>query len=73
MAALGAFQIMVKARQDQAQALQDYRRALALGGTASLPELYQAAGARLAFDVDTLGGVVELIEADLAALEKSLV
>ncbi|MEJ2446676.1 MAG: M3 family oligoendopeptidase [Anaerolineales bacterium] len=73
LAALGAFQIMVKARQDQAQALQDYRRALALGGTASLPELYQAAGARLAFDVDTLGGVVELIEADLAALEKSLV
>ncbi len=73
LAALGAFQIMVKARQDQAQALQDYRRALALGGTATLPELYQAAGARLAFDADTLGGVVELIEADLAALEKSLV
>jgi oligoendopeptidase F len=72
LAALGAFQIIVMARQDQARALQNYRRALALGGTASLPELYQAAGARLAFDADTLGGVVELIEADLAGLEKSL-
>jgi oligoendopeptidase F len=72
LAALGAFQIMVKARQDQARALQDYRRALALGGTVSLPELYQAAGARLSFDADTLGQVVDLIEQDLARLEDSL-
>jgi oligoendopeptidase F len=70
LAALGAFQIMVKAKQDQAAALSNYRDALALGGTATLPDLYQAAGAELAFDAGTLGEVVELIEAELAELEK---
>ncbi len=69
LAALGAFQIMVKARQDQAKALEDYRHALALGGTVPLPELYQAAGARLAFDSAALGEVVDLIEDDLTKLE----
>ena len=69
LASLGAFQIMVKAKQDQTGALQDYQKALALGGTVSLPELYRAAGAELAFDSGTLGEVVDLIEKDLADLE----
>jgi oligoendopeptidase F len=69
LAALGAFQIMVKSKEDQAGALQNYRKALALGGTASLPDLYRAAGAELAFDAGSLGDVVDLIEKDLADLE----
>jgi oligoendopeptidase F len=72
LAALGAFQIMQNARQDQAKAIQDYRRALALGGTVSLPELYRASGANLSFDAQTLGDVVELIEENLANLEAKL-
>ena len=72
LASLGAFQIMVKAQKDQAGALQDYRQALALGGTVSLPDLYRAAGAELAFDAGTLGEVVDLIEKDLADLEKKI-
>ncbi len=72
LAALGAFQIMQNARQDQAKAIQDYRRALALGGTVSLPELYRASGANLSFDAQTLGDVVELIEENLAELEAKL-
>ena len=55
LASLGAFQIMQKARQDQTSALKDYRRALALGGTVSLPDLYRACGANLSFDVQTMG------------------
>ncbi len=70
LAALGAFQIMVKAENDQAGALRDYRKALALGGTASLPDLYRAAGAELSFDAGALGEVVDLIERDLADLER---
>ncbi|MGI8688785.1 MAG: hypothetical protein ACR2M3_09420, partial [Thermomicrobiales bacterium] len=54
---------------DHAEALAAYRRALALGGTAPLPRLFAAAGARLAFDAETMGGLVALIEAQLAALE----
>ena len=63
---------MQKAHQDQASALKNYRQALALGGTVSLPELYRASGANLSFDVQTLGEVVDLIEENLADLESKL-
>ena len=72
LAALGAFQIMVEANQDQPRALQNYRQALALGGTATLPDLFQAAGAKLAFDAGTLAGIVELVEEELVALESKI-
>ena len=61
LAALGAFQIWENAQKDQKIALKQYRQALALGGTASLPELYQAAGANLAFDDKTIRTTVQLI------------
>ncbi len=72
LASLGAFQIMQKAQQDLAKALQDYRQSLALGGTVPLPDLYRAAGANLSFDADTLGEVVQLIEDKLAVLEADI-
>ncbi len=62
LAQLGAVQVWRNALRDPEQALAQYRHALSLGGTVSLPELYQAAGARLAFDPKTLGEAVELIE-----------
>lgn len=69
LAQLGAYQVWRNARSDQAAAVAAYRRALALGGTVSLPELYAAAGARFAFDADTLRQAVELAEQTLAELE----
>ncbi len=72
LASLGAFQIWEKAQKDRGKALQHYRQALALGGTASLPELYSAAGANLSFDTDTLGSTVQMIEKTLAELETQL-
>ncbi len=42
-----------------------YREALALGGTVSLPSLFQAAGARFAFDAEMLGSAVSLVEQKL--------
>jgi oligoendopeptidase F len=72
LAALGAFQIWGNAQKDQGKALQQYRQALALGGTVSLPELYRAAGANLSFDADTLGSIVQLIEKTLAELDTRL-
>lgn len=62
LASLGASQIWRNALRDQAEAVRQYRRALALGGTATLPELYAAAGAKLAFDADTFRAVVDLME-----------
>jgi oligoendopeptidase F len=62
-------QVWRNALADQAGALASYRRALALGGTATLPELFAAAGARFAFDTATMGDAVDLIEQTIAALQ----
>jgi len=72
LASLGAFQIWENAQKDRGKALQDYRQSLALGGTATLPEMYNAAGANLSFDSDTLGSAVQLIEKTMAELETQL-
>ena len=69
MAQLGAVQVWRNALSDQAGAVASYRRALALGGTVSLPDLYQAAGARFAFDTAALRDAVELIEDTIVRLE----
>lgn len=70
MAQLAAVQIWKNALEDQAGAVQRYRSALALGYTLPLPELYQAAGAKFAFDAATLGEGVALIESTLERLEQ---
>jgi oligoendopeptidase F len=72
LSSLGAFQIWEKAQDDQKMALQKYRQALALGGTETISELFKTAGANLAFDKDSLGKVVELIEGTLLDLESQL-
>jgi oligoendopeptidase F len=68
MAQLGAVQVWRNSLEDEAAAIAQYRRGLSLGCTAALPELYRAAGAKLAFDADTLRSAVELIETHLAKL-----
>jgi oligoendopeptidase F len=67
LAQLGAYQVWSNALKDEAGAVSAYRKALALGGTKTLPELYAAAGAKFAFDAETLGAVVRLIEEKLPA------
>jgi oligoendopeptidase F len=71
LAQLGAVQVWASALHDQAGAVAAYRRALALGGTRPLPELYAAAGAKFAFDAETLGGAVQLMEETIARLERA--
>ncbi len=62
MAQLGAVQVWRNALTDQADAVAAYRHALSLGGTATLPDLYQAAGVRFAFDEALLREVVGFME-----------
>jgi oligoendopeptidase F len=69
LALLGAVQVWGNAQRDQAGAVERYRQALALGGTATLPRLFAAAGAQLAFDPPVLRRAVEQIEDALARLE----
>jgi len=70
LAQLGAVQIWANALKDQKKAVADYRYALSLGSTVTLPELYKAAGVRLAFDAETLGAMVNLMEQKIKELEK---
>ena len=70
LAQLGAVQIWANAMHDQKKAVADYRRALSLGGSVTLPELFQAAGARLAFDADLLGEMTKLMESKIEEYEK---
>jgi oligoendopeptidase F len=69
LALLGAVQVWRNALTNQAGAVASYRRALALGGIVSLPQLYATAGARFAFDPATLRTAVSLMEETITTLE----
>ena len=58
---LGAVQIWRNALENPKAALQKYRAALALGGTRPLPELFETAGARFAFDRETVGEAMRFV------------
>jgi oligoendopeptidase F len=68
IAQMGALQVWRHSLTDQAKAVRQYREALALGGTASLPEIYHTAGAKFVFDADAMGDLVSLVEQRLNAL-----
>jgi oligoendopeptidase F len=72
LAQLGAVQIWANAQRDWATAIRSYRRALTLGATVTVPDLYQAAGARFSFDPKTLQQAVNIIEEKVALMEKSV-
>ena len=49
-----------------------YRKALALGGSTTLPELFRAAGARFGFNASLLRQAVSLMENTIWDLEARL-
>ena len=69
LAQLGAVQLFGNALQDQKETVSNYRKALALGATVSLPELFATAGAKFAFDADILKKAVGLMEKVVGELE----
>jgi len=72
LAELGAVQVFGNARKDQKKAIADYRKALTLGSVVSLPELFATAGAKFAFDADTLKQAVGLMEEVIQEMEARL-
>jgi len=72
LAQLGAAQVWANSLVDYPRAIKAYRKALSLGATATLPELFAAAGARFSFDAATLKRSVEVMEQTIEELESSL-
>jgi oligoendopeptidase F len=68
IAQLGALQIWLNAKKDYAGTVQAYRRALALGGSRPLPELFEAAGIRFDFSAETMAPLVEAVRKELSTL-----
>ncbi|HEU5395931.1 MAG TPA: M3 family metallopeptidase, partial [Verrucomicrobiae bacterium] len=68
IAQLGALQVWANSRRDKAKALNDYKKALALGGSRPLPELFAAAGCRFDFSRDTIRPLIELARAEWGRL-----
>jgi oligoendopeptidase F len=72
IAQLGALQIWRNSLEDPAQAVARYRHALALGAVHSLPEIYRTAGARLTFDAEAIGELVQLVEGEIGRIRAKL-
>jgi oligoendopeptidase F len=65
---LGALQVWANSKRDKAGALAQYQKALALGNSRPLPELFAAAGCRFSFDSATVKPLVDLVKNELAKL-----
>jgi oligoendopeptidase F len=68
IAQLGALQIWQRSLTDRAGAVGDYKKALALGGSRPLPELFAAAGIRFDFGQDLMASLIDTIRGELAKL-----
>ncbi|MDC1142467.1 M3 family metallopeptidase, partial [Planctomycetota bacterium] len=68
IAQIGALQVWLNSRKDLPSALANYRKALALGGTKTLPELFDAAGGKFGMGPETLKPLVEAVEAELESI-----
>ena len=61
IAQLGALQLWVNYQMDAASTVAAYRKALALGNSRPLPELFETAGIRFAFDEALIAPLVEKV------------
>jgi oligoendopeptidase F len=68
IAQLGALQVWRRSLENGAETLAQYRGALALGATQSLPALYGRAGARLIFDAGEMRNLVRFVEGEIGRL-----
>ncbi len=68
IAQLGALQVWANSKRDKAKALGDYKKALALGGSRPLPELFAAAGCRFEFSARTIRPLAKMLREELEKL-----
>jgi oligoendopeptidase F len=69
IAQMGALQIWLNSKKQFNSTVRAYRNALAVGGAAPLPALFEAAGIRFDFSARTLEPLVEALSAELDTLK----
>ncbi|GAO42236.1 M3 family oligoendopeptidase [Flavihumibacter petaseus] len=68
IAQLGAIGMWMQYKQNREAALDNYMNALALGGTRTLPELYEAAGLKFDLGPDRVKTLMDFVEQEMAQL-----
>lgn len=70
IAQLGALQMYKQYKEDPKQALENYNKALSLGSSQSIKEMYDAAGIRFDFSGETIKELMLFVEKELELLEQ---
>ncbi|MEJ9111232.1 M3 family oligoendopeptidase [Bacillus paramobilis] len=70
IAQLGALQMYKQYKENPKQTIENYKKALSLGSSRSLAEVYEAAGIRFDFSGETIKELMLFIEGELALLEQ---
>jgi oligoendopeptidase F len=70
IAQLGAIGLWMQFKRDKEGALTNYMRALSMGGTKTLPELYKAAGLEFDFSPGHIQKLMEFVKGELDAIHK---
>ena len=65
IAQLGAIGLWMQFKQSKEQALDNYCSALTLGGTATLPKLYETAGLKLNFSSGIIKELMDFVKGEL--------
>jgi oligoendopeptidase F len=68
IAQLGALQMYRQYKENPEKALANYKKALSLGSSVSLPEVYEAAGIRFDFSEAMIKDLMTFLEEELEAL-----
>lgn len=72
IAQLGAIGLWMQYKKDPEQALDNYMRALALGGTKTLPELYRAAGLEFNFSPAHIKTLMDFVQSEMIKIQNPL-
>lgn len=70
IAQLGAIGLWKQYKQNSQQALNNYINALSLGGTKTLPQLFQAAGLSFDFSPEAISGLMKFVKKEMDELNK---
>lgn len=72
IAQLGAIGLWQQYKQDPEKAVDNYIKALDLGGTRTLPELFQAAGLEFDFSPTYISGLMQFVKLELDQIQKNI-